>query len=317
MEVPRANDLVPRFEDWLQTVGGWRQARVERFHRVEGGASNLTYRVGLAGGPRADVVLRLQRDRGIFEPYDVLREARVLVALRRTAIPVPEVLFVEASSSALGAPFAVLEWIDAPHMGAAGPEADFRAYVAMVARVHTLDWRGAGLEFLAAHQSPEAALRAALEAVRRRAAGWGCAADPSVARGFEILSRSLPGGGTLGLCQGDINVFNYLFRGGRVVGVVDWEQAAIADPRLDIGQLLALAHLKGAPWTDPRSTPFVREYEATVGHPVLGLEWFRAFWLWQLLVIHRGWELFTGGEPWYGRSQAAAALDRALQEVSA
>ena len=35
----------------------------------------------------------------------------------------------------------------------------------------------------------------------------------------------MPGDGRLALCQGDINVFNYLFRDREVVGVVDWEQA--------------------------------------------------------------------------------------------
>ncbi len=282
---------------------------------VEGGASNLTFRVELAGAPRSAVALRLQRERGIFEPYDVLREARVLAALRGTPFPVPEVLFAVPSAEPLGAPFAVLEWIDAPHMGAAGPEADFEAYVEMVVRIHTLDWRGAGLSFLAVHPTAGAALRAALEAVRRRAESWGCAAEPEVAAGFAALARSAPEDGQLALCQGDINVYNYLFRRGRVVAVVDWEQAAVSDPRLDIGQLLALAHLKGSLWVDPRSTSFLRRYEAAIGRSVSGLEWFRAFWLRQLAVIHRGWAKFTGGEPWYTRARAAELLARALEEV--
>jgi aminoglycoside phosphotransferase (APT) family kinase protein len=263
------------------------------------------------------VALRLQRQRGIFEPYDVLREAQIVAALRGKPIPVPEVLFTVASAEPLGAPFAVLEWVDAPHMGVAGAEADFGAYVEMVVRIHTLDWRGAGLSFLAVHPTAEAAVRAALEAVRSRAASWGCAADPEIAAGFATLARRVPEDGTLALCQGDINVYNYLFRAGRVVAVVDWEQAAISDPRLDVGQLLALAHLKGQPWMEPRSTPFVRRYEAVLGRSLRGLEWFRAFWFWQLAVIHRGWVMFTGGEPWYTRHQVAEALARALEEVGA
>ena len=73
-------------------------------------------------------VLRIQPTRGIFEPYDVLREGRVLSHLAGTAVPVPGVLAAESDARFLGSPFLLLESIDAPHMPA--PEADFATFAA-------------------------------------------------------------------------------------------------------------------------------------------------------------------------------------------
>ncbi|MXW27261.1 MAG: hypothetical protein F4Z77_13355, partial [Dehalococcoidia bacterium] len=73
MEVPPA-----AFEDWLRSLDGFGAAGVLALHPVEGGASNVILRASLADAPLPAVLLRLQRERGIFEPYDVLREAAVL-----------------------------------------------------------------------------------------------------------------------------------------------------------------------------------------------------------------------------------------------
>jgi aminoglycoside phosphotransferase (APT) family kinase protein len=125
----------------------------------------------------------------------------------------------------------------------------------------------------------------------------------------------VPGDGGVSLCQGDINVFNYLFRKGRLLSVVDWEQAHLGDFRSDIGQLVALSHLKGAPWSDPAAMPFVRAYAAAAGSEPVGLEYFRAFWLLQLGVIHAGWTALNGTAPWYGRPELDLMLRRALDEL--
>ncbi len=144
-------------ERWLRNkLPGYEAATVRSIAPVEGGASNITCRVEL-GSPTATVALRMQRDRGIFEPYDVLREGEVLRRLGHSTVPVPAVLGEERHGSVLGAPFIVLEWVDAPHMGNA-PDADFGAFTAMVARIHSLDWRALGLGILHIPPGPREAL---------------------------------------------------------------------------------------------------------------------------------------------------------------
>ena len=300
------------FESWLNgSVPGFEHARVQSIALVEGGASNITCRVALDAGA---VALRVQRERGIFEPYDVVREARVLRCLADSHIPVPRVLGEESFGEPLGAPFVVLEWIDAPHMGQA-PDADFGAFTRMVARVHGLDWRALGLGFLGVPASARVGLLGEIEVIARRAVSFGCGEDALLALARDRLRETAPSDGRLALCQGDINVFNYLFRGGQVVGVVDWEQARISDPRSDVGHLLALTHLRGAPWGPAGTMPFAMAYAAASGRPLSGMAWFRARWLYELGVIWHGWMGFNGSEPWYSHQHLEDLLATALDEL--
>lgn len=268
--------------------------------------------MALAGGPVPALGLRVQRERGIFEPYDVLREGEVLRCLAPSPIPVPAVIASEPDPTVLGGPFIVMQWVDAPHMGEAGPEGDFSAFTAMVTQVHALDWQTYGLGLLGVPATPAEAVLGEVEAVAARMAAFGCEQDPLLGRALTRLRMDPPADGRLALCQGDINAFNYLFRNRQVVAVVDWEQARISDPRSDIGQLVALGNLRGARFGPAEDANFVRAYEAASGAPLSGMEYFRARWLFELGVIYHGWKKFNDSEPWYSWNQLTAALERSL-----
>jgi aminoglycoside phosphotransferase (APT) family kinase protein len=260
------------------------------------------------------VALRLQRERGIFEPYDVIREGRVIRALGASSVPVPEMLGSEPDRAVLGAPFIVMEWIEAPHMGLAR-DASYAGFTAAVANIHQQDWRALGLDFLGVPASNEEAVAREIEAVAARMPAFGCEREPLLISALQTLRKTFPGSGELQLCQGDINVFNYLFREGKVVGVVDWEQARIGDLRSDVGQLVALSHLKGAPFGPAGTAGFVQAYQAASGLELANMEYFRAFWLFQLAVIYRGWMAFNASEPWYSWAQVSGLLEASLAEI--
>jgi aminoglycoside phosphotransferase (APT) family kinase protein len=100
-----------------------------------------------------------------------------------------------------------------------------------------------------------------------------------------------------------------------LVGVVDWEQALISDPRSDVAQLVALSHLSGAaPCGPPRDNPFVQLYEASSGESLESMELFRARWLFQLGVVHYGWKAY-GTEPWFSWAQIEDLVARSLAEL--
>ncbi|MGE0599192.1 MAG: phosphotransferase family protein [Dehalococcoidia bacterium] len=307
--------LVEQFEPWLNRLEGFRESRVLSIQPVDGGASNITCKVDLLGrGPKA-VCLRMQRQRGIFEPYDVVREGRVIQALKGSAIPVPTVLGSESSNAPLGAPFIVMEWIDAPHMGVA-PSPSFAAFTRTVAAIHALDWRALGLDLLGVPSSPAEGIRGELDAIARRMPAFGCENDPILVHALERLRKTVPDNGRLALCQGDINIFNYLFLGEEVVSVVDWEQARISDPRSDIGQLVSLSHLKGAPFGPAESQPFVQVYGVAAGKSLSGMAFFRARWLFELGVIYHGWRRFNNSSPWYEWDHLVALLEQSLAELA-
>ncbi|MEO6398261.1 MAG: phosphotransferase family protein [Tepidiformaceae bacterium] len=303
------------FEPWLRRLPGFANASVASIQVADGGASNITCCVAVTDGAYPAVALRLQRERGIFEPYDVLREGEVLRRLANSAVPVPRMLGGEADRAVLGAPFIVMEWVDAPHMGLA-PDADYAAFTAAVAAVHRADWQALGLHFLGVPADARAAVLAELDTVAARMPAFGCQSEPLLVSALATLRGVAPGGGTLQLCQGDINIFNYLFRGGKVVAVVDWEQARIGDARSDVGQLVALSHLKGAPFGPVGRMNFVLAYEAATGRTLTNMAYFRALWLFELGVIFRGWMAFNESEPWYSWSRLTELLEASLAEIA-
>jgi aminoglycoside phosphotransferase (APT) family kinase protein len=244
----------------------------------------------------------------------------VLNHLAGTAVPVPGVLASEGDPRFFGAPFLLLESIDAAHMPA--PEADFATFAAdlppfaaALAAIHAIDWRAAGLDFLGVPSSAAEGFRGEVEAVAGRMPAFGCADEPLLNRALTALLASTPSGGRLALCHGDPNPFNYLFRGQQLVGVVDWEQALISDPRSDIGQLVSLSHLRGAaPYGPPSENLFVQLYEASTGERLESMELFRARWLFQLGVVYNGWKVY-GTEPWFSWDQVEDLLTRSLAEL--
>lgn len=258
--------------------------------------------------------LRVQRERGIFEPYDVVREGEVIQRLAHSAVPVPQMLGSELDRGPLGAPFIVMEWVDAPHMGVAA-DANFGAFTETVAAIHGVDWQALGLQLLGVPGSAGAALTAELDAVAARMMSFGCGEEPLLRLALSTLRRRLPEDGRVTLCQGDINIFNYLVRGGRIAAVVDWEQARLSDPRSDVGQLVALSHLKGAPWGEADRQGFVLAYGAAAGRELDGMSWFRARWLFELGVIYHGWVGFNASQPWYSWDEVSGLLVQAIAEL--
>ncbi len=266
--------------------------------RLDGGVSNLTWRVERREGP--PVVLRVERERGIFQPYDVLREGRVLRALANTAVPVPAVLGEASRSAALGAACIVMEWIDAPHMGQVAPSPQlYEAYQAAVDAIHAVDWRAAGLEFLGPPApGAEAALRD-LDAVAARAEAFGGAGDPFIVELAAAARGALPDSPPPRLCHGDINVFNYLVgSNGGICAVVDWEQAQLGDPLSDWGLICALSGLKGSD-DAPEEMPLAQPSLAAGGRSAADLRYWTLHQLYKLAVIHRIWSEIGDMPPWY------------------
>ena len=309
--IPKASE----FQPWLRRLPGFEGASVRGIAVADGGASNITCRVAVENGEFAAVALRLQRERGIFEPYDVIREGEVVTKLATSAVPVPRMLGSEPDRAVLGAPFIVMEWVEAPHMGLA-PDASYSAFTAAVVEVHGVDWRALGLDFLGVPSDARAAVLREVEAVAARMPAFGCEDEPLLVRALAALRESAPGDGRLQLCQGDINIFNYLFRGGEVVAVVDWEQAHIGDARSDVGQLVALSHLKGAPFGPAGEASFVQAYQAAAGVRLPHMDYFRALWLFELGVIYRGWVAFNASQPWYTWERLTDLLEASLAEIA-
>ena len=279
--------------------------------RLDGGVSNLTWRVDRADG--APVALRLQREQGIFQPYDVLREARVIHCLEPSAIPVPQVLGSADAESPLKSPYIVLEWLDYPHMGMVPMTAELVGnYRSMVETIHALDWPALDLDFLNPPAAgPETALRD-LDAVHARAVAFGCDADPRIVNLAAVLREHLPDSPEPRLCHGDINVFNYLVgEDGSIAGVVDWEQAQLGDPLSDWGLITALGSLKGLD-APPEMHPLTAPAFQRSGRDARDLRYWMLHQMYKLAVIHRIWSEIGDVPPWYTWSDVERVSGNAL-----
>jgi len=286
-------------------------------HGMPAGASNET--IGLDLRITCDghdsvlpLVLRPQRSAGILAPYDVGRQFRVMRALAPTAVPVPAVLWHEPTGDVLGTPFFFMQRVRGETLplfwyGSRTPrlEASARA----LAAIHEVDWREAGLSFLLPPAGAElpSPVECDLAPWRERAAHAGLANHPLLVSLGGFLAASEPADARHALIHGDPNPGNYLVRGNDVVAVLDWELAAIADPRADFGFYAALLAVFGGMPGERGQTLLSSAYEAATGRSLANLDYYEATGLYKMAVVMAGWAGHLGGG-YYGLDAIARRL---------
>jgi aminoglycoside phosphotransferase (APT) family kinase protein len=285
------------------------------------GASNETVGIDLrftCDGVNFDVplILRPQRSDGILAPYDVGRQFRVMRALAKTAVPVPPVLCYEPGGSILGAPFFLMARVTGetlPLFWYGGQSPRLAAAAGALAAIHAVDWRGARLDFLlppgADLGTPPTPLECELQTWRARAANAGLGADRLLVALAAYLAENEPSDARHALLHGDPNPGNYLLQEDRVVAVVDWELAAIGDPRSDLGFYAALQTVFGGGSGRSGHSVLSDAYEGITGTPLSNLDYYEAFGLYRMAVVMAGWASRLGGFGFYGMDVITHRLD--------
>jgi aminoglycoside phosphotransferase (APT) family kinase protein len=290
-------------EDWRARLEAWFSERmpsaehveITRIGRLPAGASNETlsldisvqcdgYAIGLP------LVLRPERAGGILAPYDVARQFRVMRALSRTDVPAPAVAWYESDRAVLGAPFFCMWRISGETLPLFwyGDSPRLRAAARMLATVHAVEWRTAGLAFL--REQPEASpTEGELASWRARAEHLRIGRAPLLVALGDFLRRNEPADARLALLHGDPNPGNYLFRGVDVVGVVDWELAAIGDPRSDLGFYAGLLTVFGGLPGEGGRTLLANAYEAETGRALHNLDYYEALGLYRMAIVMAAW----------------------------
>jgi aminoglycoside phosphotransferase (APT) family kinase protein len=289
-----------------------------RLGAMPAGASNETVGLDLrvtCDGHTFDVplVLRPQRSDGILAPYDVGRQFAVMRALARTAVPVPPVCWYEPSAEVLGAPFYFMQRVRAETLPLFwyGPSERLLAAASALAEIHAVDWRAVGLSFLlpdgAARPLPSPS-QCELASWRERAAIVRMGRAPLLVALGEFLASNEPADARHALLHGDPNAGNYLFQGNTIAAVVDWELAAIGDPRSDLGFYAALgAVFGGMPRTDSH-TVLSDAYEAVTGTTMHELDYYEALGLYRMAIVMSGWAGRLGGGGYFGMDAIARRL---------
>jgi aminoglycoside phosphotransferase (APT) family kinase protein len=211
---------------------------------ISGGASNELFEI-----KRGDARLALRRPprkvpKGRNET--MLREYRVLAALKGTDVPHSGVLAVNDDPSFMGACFYIMEFVDGwscMNLDGWPPpfDKDLEArkglafeLVDAIAKLGRVDWKARGLEGFGKpegfHERQVERWLAHLEAFKFREI-------PGLDVAAEWLSRHKPKTYTPGIIHGDYQFANVMFRHGapaRMAAIVDWEMATVGDPLLDL-----------------------------------------------------------------------------------
>jgi aminoglycoside phosphotransferase (APT) family kinase protein len=280
-----------------------------RFTSIAGGHSNLTYRAEDAGGRR----FALRRPPlGDFPrgAHDVLREHRILLALRPTNVPVPPVIGACTDITVTGAPFYVMAWVDGAIVdrsaGVAGvlPDATARRRMAeslvdALADLHRLDVDAVGLGELGPRADQ---LSRQIERMRRV---WDKTKTRELPLIDSIHSRLLtarPAQRYTGLVHSDYRPGNVILGAdGTVAAILDWELCALGDVLIDVGGLLTNWDEPDDPWPDvwmqtaptraggfPTKRELLERYIARTGFDVRDVDYYRAFNYWRIAVIAEG-----------------------------
>jgi aminoglycoside phosphotransferase (APT) family kinase protein len=273
------------------------------------GHSNMTYLIQRGS---SEVVLR-RPPRPPLPPsaHDVLREARLLRALRDTAARVPDVLAVCEDPATIGAPFYVMELIEGEVIVTSTPPAldtpverrrVGEELIDALVEIHGVDWRAAGLEGFG---KPTGYLERQL---RRFTGLWELNKTreiPAVESVGGWLAQNLPSSGPATIVHGDFRLGNTMFALGapaHLSAVLDWEMATIGDPLADLGYLCMMWTEAGDPTGGlrehlgkvtraegyPTRAELIARYEERSGRSMSSIRWYTALALWKSVVFMEG-----------------------------
>jgi len=299
-------------ETWLaKHLTGAEAVRLGAIERLGGGYSAETWilpaRVRRDGREQEErYVLRQETPEPAIYPQqapgldiEVDIQWRAMTGLAAAAdVPLAPLIGIERDPAVLGSPFFVMGFVAgdvppvAPPYASAGFFADARPEerramledgLSILARIHAVDWKAAGFEWLVAPGTTPG-VRAQLELWQRYAERELAGRElPLLDRGWQWLHENAPPPGRLAISWGDSRPGNMIWRDFRCVCLTDFENVAVAEPELDLGwwlmfdrwshEAFGVPRLPGEPTRDEQRTFYAR----AAGIPTPDTRWHEVF----------------------------------------
>lgn len=240
----------------------------------------------------------------VFQSYDMERQFRTMeMVAEHTEVPVPRVLWLETGTTAIGAPFFVMERVEGlvppdvmPYTFGDNWFADAdpadrqrleRSAIGVLARLHELHASGPAGFLRAEGHGSHLRLHVAKE---RGYYDWVVAdgvRSPLVERGFEWLDAHWPSNEHDDvLSWGDARIGNIMFDDFEPAAVLDWEMAGIGPREIDLGWMIYMHRffqdlvedlgLPGLPDVLRRDA-VVEHYRSLTGHVPQDLDFYTAY----------------------------------------
>ncbi|MDA3628827.1 phosphotransferase family protein [Saccharopolyspora sp. WRP15-2] len=303
-EVPPGIDL-PALQKFFDTHVPGTAGQLE-VRPITGGKSNLTY--AITDGTHRWVLRRPPLGPLTPTAHDMAREFRVVAALQGTGVPVADAVALCEDPGVLGAPFAVVSYVDGRtlqdgHEAEQLTREDARrcslALVDTLAALHEVPFTEVGL---ADFGRPEGYLN---RQVRRWRAQWDRVATRSL-NALEVLhdglQQAVPDQSGAAVVHGDYRIDNTILDAqdvGRIAAIVDWEMSTIGDPLADLGLLqvywnpvtepvLGVRHVPSANSGFLSTAEIAERYAHASGRDLSQLPFYRALGYFKMAVIAEG-----------------------------
>ncbi|HYB92300.1 MAG TPA: phosphotransferase family protein [Candidatus Binataceae bacterium] len=256
--------------------------RVTGLKRIAGGSSRETFSFDLEwtgeGGPMMRPMIARRDPTGGLLKTERAREFRVLEAMHRAGLRVPEPLFLELDESVWDRPFFIMHRATGRVTQGALPATEPVAlrekiandFLDEMARLQSLDYRALGLEWLGdpADLAEPARIQAAhwQEIYERDRMGEHY---PVLSAAFAWLRANPVTADRITIVHGDFRSGNYLYDDNGIVAMLDWEMAHLGDPMEDLGwaSMMFWGREELAGGMMEREA-FYRLYESKTGHRV-------------------------------------------------
>jgi aminoglycoside phosphotransferase (APT) family kinase protein len=256
----------------IPAVEQWVSERVPRlvapyvWTKLQGGHSNLTYRVDSADGAFSAVVRRPPMGELLPKAHDMGREWACLSAIWGRGVPVAEPLAFCESPDVTGAHFYVMGLIEGRAMynvadvDAWIPEAKrvtaANSWIDVLATLHSLDIDEIGLGDLGKREDY------VLRQLKTWYRSWTSSAeaaeldDQRVHDLHDLLLERMPAQGPATVVHGDYGTHNVMFGAdSTIAAVVDWEIATLGDPMADLGYSMNAWAQADDPFVDDTVAP--------------------------------------------------------------
>ncbi|OBK17148.1 phosphotransferase family protein [Mycobacterium asiaticum] len=287
---------------WLDTNGAPGAGEEPVLDQLSGGSQNTLYLVQ-RGSER--MVLRMPGPRADAARVDgLLREIRLVRALRGTDVPHAELIAADETGSVLGLPFYVMRAIDgwSPMDGGwrAPFDTDLQArrglafqLVDGAAKLGRVDWRAQGLEGFG---RPEGFHDRQVDRWLNFLSAYQVRELPGLDTASDWLRRNGPAHYTPGIMHGDYQFANVMFEHGepaRLAAIVDWEMTTVGDPLLDVAWAL-LGYDGEEPRADgfyldmagmPKRSELLQHYESVSGLSTENIDYYLVLANWKLGIV--------------------------------
>ena len=308
---------IPAVEAWIASHVESLRPPLE-WQRLEGGHSNLTYRITSADGAVA-VIRRPPQGELLPKAHDMSREWALISALGPTPVPVAAALGFCESPDITGAWFYVMGHVDGRPLYSGDDAREWIAqnqrlalgesFIGVLAELHKLDPDDIGLATLG---KKDAYVTRQIKTWYRSWTSSAEIADYDDERTHAIQQRlieEMPEQGPARVVHGDYGLHNVLIDGNATVAaVVDWEISTLGDPLADLAYALNQ-------WAEPDDLLPVRDnaptsisgfhtrdelaqlYAARTGADLSRLSYYTAFNWWKsACIVHGVYARYCAGQ---------------------